>query len=199
MPLARTAYHHGSLREALLECAEQMLERTGPGEVSLREVARQAGVSHGAPRRHFPDKQALLDALAENGFERLGRDLDTAVQGVDGSFTVQLTAFARAWVNFASRHPALLDMMFASKNRPQADSLRQAADRAFAASSAMIREAQARHDIVDGDNDQAATAILATVQGLTALIVSGMLRDRPPDVLIADTIATLVDGLRPRS
>jgi AcrR family transcriptional regulator len=199
MPPARTAYHHGNLREALLECAGQMLERTGVGEVSLREVARQAGVSHGAPRRHFADKQALLDALAENGFERLGRELDAAVQEVDGPFTVRLTAFARAWVNFASRHPALLDMMFASKNRPQADSLRCAADRAFAASSAMIREAQARHDIVDGDNDQAATAILATVQGLTALIVSGMLRDRPSDVLIADTIETLVDGLRPRS
>jgi len=199
MSPARTAYHHGNLREALLECAEQMLERTGVGEVSLREVARQTGVSHGAPRRHFPDKQALLDALAENGFERLGRELDAAVQEVDGPFTARFTAFARAWVNFASRHPALLDMMFASKNRPQADSLRRAADRAFATSSAMICEAQARHDIVDGDNDQAATAILATVQGLTALIVSGMLRDRPPDVLIADTIETLVEGLRPRS
>ena len=199
MPPARTTYHHGNLREALLECAEQMLESAGVGEVSLREVARQTGVSHGAPRRHFPDKQALLDALAENGFERLGRELDAAVQEVDGPFTARLTAFARAWVNFASRHPALLDMMFASKNRPQADSLRRAADRAFAASSAMICEAQARHDIVDRDNDQAATAILATIQGLTALIVSGMLPDRRPDDLIADTIETLVDGLRPRS
>ena len=65
-------YHHGNLRAALLEPAERALRERGVGGLSLRELAREVGVSHAAPRRHFADKQALLDALAEDGFERLG-------------------------------------------------------------------------------------------------------------------------------
>ena len=63
-------YHHGNLRPALLGAAERALARGR--ELSLRELAREIGVSHAAPRRHFADKQALLDALALDGFERLG-------------------------------------------------------------------------------------------------------------------------------
>ena len=66
-------YHHGSLRPALLEAAERALDRGGVQALSLRELAREIGVSHAAPRRHFAGKQALLDALAEDGYERLGQ------------------------------------------------------------------------------------------------------------------------------
>src|SRR3954453_21421902 len=69
-------YHHGNLRATLLEHAEAAL--AAGSDLSLRELARQAGVSHGAPRRHFADKQALLDALAVDGFERLGAALALA-------------------------------------------------------------------------------------------------------------------------
>ena len=71
-------YHHGNLRPALLAAAERALARGG--ELSLRELAREIGVSHAAPRRHFADKQALLDALALDGFERLGREMAAAVE-----------------------------------------------------------------------------------------------------------------------
>ena len=66
-------YHHGNLRAALLERAEHKLSREGAHTLSLRELARDVGVSHGAPREHFRNKQALLDALAETGFQRLGQ------------------------------------------------------------------------------------------------------------------------------
>ena len=66
-------YHHGNLRAALLESAERTLSQSGASELSLRELARQVGVSHAAPRRHFADKQALLDALAEDGLRAPGR------------------------------------------------------------------------------------------------------------------------------
>ena len=78
MPPVRT-YHHGNLRAALLDCAEQTL--AAGGELSLRELARKVGVSHGAPRRHFADKQDLLDALALDGFQRLGPQLAAALAG----------------------------------------------------------------------------------------------------------------------
>ncbi|MGW3141017.1 TetR/AcrR family transcriptional regulator, partial [Streptomyces sp. NPDC001139] len=69
-------YHHGDLRAALLARAEQTLRERGPGDLSLRELARDLGVSHAAPSRHFKDKQTLLDALAQTGFERLREVLD---------------------------------------------------------------------------------------------------------------------------
>src|SRR5918996_5936041 len=92
------AYHHGNLRSALLESAERTLARRGASELSLRELAREVGVSHAAPRRHFADKQALLDALAEHGFERIGRELDDAMAGAGASLHEQLGAFALAYV-----------------------------------------------------------------------------------------------------
>src|SRR3954453_1156083 len=95
-------YHHGNLRAALLESAEQTLN--DGGELSLRELARQVGVSHAAPRRHFAGKQALLDALAEDGFERLGDETQAAVDAAGRSFRKRLTALARAYVRFATEH-----------------------------------------------------------------------------------------------
>src|SRR3954462_2477969 len=73
-------YHHGNLRSALLERAHRTVRERGVQALSLRELARDAGVSHGAPRRHFPDRDALLDALAMSGFEHLGRELEQAVR-----------------------------------------------------------------------------------------------------------------------
>jgi len=198
MTTARAGYHHGNLRATLLAGAERLLAEVGPAELSLRELARQAGVSHGAPRQHFPDKRALLDALAVQGFDRLGTELDTALRGRTGPFAERLEVFAQAWVGFATAHPALLELMFASKNRPAAAELRAVADRAFALPSAMITKAQLDGEITGGDSDRVAMAIFATLQGLAALVTGGMSGDRPVPALVGDTIRTLVDGLRPR-
>ena len=200
---ARLSYHHGNLRTALLERAGRLLEEVGAEKLSLRELARQAGVSHGAPRQHFPDKQSLLDALAAAGFDRMGAVLDAALDAADGGlFRHRLEVFAQAWVGFATAHPALLELMFASKNRPGAHWLRAVADQAFARSSAMIAEAQLRGEIGGGsdeaERERIAMTIFATVQGLAALVTSGMSGDRPVDTLVAGTVRTLLDGLRPR-
>src|SRR5450631_3377520 len=83
-------YHHGNLRTALLEQAERTVLERGVEALSLRELARETGVSHGAPRRHFADRQALLDALAEAGFQRLGAELRGAAEGAGGEFRARL-------------------------------------------------------------------------------------------------------------
>src|SRR6476661_9098645 len=87
-------YHHGNLRTALLEQAERTVRERGVQELSLRELAREIGVSHGAPRRHFADRQALLDALAQVGFERLGAQLRAAVGAAGDDFRARLHAAA---------------------------------------------------------------------------------------------------------
>jgi AcrR family transcriptional regulator len=187
-------YHHGNLRSALLEAAERSLG--GSGELSLRELAREVGVSHAAPRRHFADKQALLDALAEDGFDRLGRELDAAMGAAGGSLREQLGAFARAYVRFATVHGALLELMFAGKHRPGAEALREAADRAFAGPLALFAGAQASGGIVPGE--RAGIVALATLHGIASLAKGGMLGDEDLDEVVDEAVERLVDGLRPR-
>ena len=200
MAVSDRPYHHGNLRAALLACAEQTLSRDGAGELSLRELARQVGVSHAAPRRHFAGKQALLDALAQDGFERLGRDLREAMDAAGGRFDDRLLAFAHAYVAFATQHAALLELMFAGKHRPgAADSLRAAADRAFEAPLALIAEGQAAGAVVLGDPERVATVAWAALQGLASMVNSGMLDGGATlDDVVADAMHRLVLGLRPR-
>src|SRR5258708_6555694 len=121
-------YHHGNLRTALLAQAERTVRERGVQALSLRELAGEVGVSHAAPRRHFPDRQALLDALAEDGFERLGDELREAVERAGTAFDRRLHALAAAYITFATRHAALLELMFAGKQRADADRVRETAD-----------------------------------------------------------------------
>jgi AcrR family transcriptional regulator len=197
MATARS-YHHGNLRSALLEHAERSLAARGASELSLRELAREVGVSHAAPRRHFADKQALLDALAEDGFERLGRELEAAMAAAGGSLREQLRAFARAYVRFATAHGALLELMFAGKHRPGAEALREAADRAFAAALSLFVAGQASGEVVAGDPERVGIVALATLHGIASLSNNGMLADADLDAVVDEAVDRLVYGLRPR-
>src|SRR3954471_14076598 len=109
-------FHHGNLRAVLLEQAGTMLRHGGADALSLRNLAKQAGVSHGAPRSHFIDRQALLDALAEKGFARLTDEVAAAIAGEPADFDRRMRAVARAYVGFAVTDAALLDLMFAAKS-----------------------------------------------------------------------------------
>src|SRR5580704_15932225 len=122
-------YHHGNLREALLQAAER--------------TVRELGVSHAAPRRHFADRQALLDALAVAGFDRLGDDLRRALKRAGPEFEPRLRAIADAYIRFATRDAALLELMFAGKHQPGAAALEAAADRAFSPVFELIEQGQA--------------------------------------------------------
>ena len=192
-------YHHGNLRPALLSCAERTLREDGVTGLSLRELARRVGVSHAAPRRHFADKQALLDALAEDGFERLGRELSDAMNAAGDGFEPRLRAFAHTYVHFATDHAALLELMFAGKHRPDAgDSLRDASARAFEVPLALFAAAQADGEVVGGDPESVATVAFAALHGLAALANSGMLDRAALDGVVDDAVERLVLGLRPR-
>jgi len=200
MTVAARPYHHGNLAATLLEHAERALEERGAGELSLRELAREIGVSHAAPRRHFADKQALLGALAESGFERLEATLAGAVSEAAGRpFEERLTALARAYVGFAVERPALLELMYATKHDPAAsDRLREAATRTFAVPLGVITDAQATGDVVPGDPEAVGIAAWATIHGIASMSGSGMLAPAELDALVAVAIERAVLGLRPR-
>lgn len=108
---ARTAYHHGNLREALVEAGLAHLEADERGEISLRDLARQVGVTANAVYRHFADKEALLAALAAEGFRRLrAAQLAAEQPGRDAAAALQVAG--RSYVDFARAHPALYRLMF---------------------------------------------------------------------------------------
>jgi AcrR family transcriptional regulator len=102
-------YHHGDLRRALILAAERVLEREGPQALSLRAVAREAGVSPAAPYHHFKDKSDLLSAIAEAGFEALGDSIKAAV-AVDAE--TKMSTMGVAYVRFARENPALYRVMY---------------------------------------------------------------------------------------
>ena len=191
-------YHHGSLRSALIEQAQRTVDERGVQALSLRELAREVGVSHAAPRRHFPHRQALLDALAEDGFERLGDELGHAAQDAGPSFGARLHALAQAYISFATRQPALHELMFAGKQRTGADRVHEAADRAFAASLEVIAEAQAAGELRGGEPARVATVVLATLQGLAAMANGGMIEGAPVSAVVTEAVDQLLDGLHPR-
>ncbi|MCH6163004.1 TetR/AcrR family transcriptional regulator [Streptomyces marispadix] len=192
------SYHHGNLRSALLARAEETVRERGVAALSLRELARETGVSHGAPRRHFGDRQALLDALAEEGFVRLGQDLDDAVRDAEPDCTSRLKALSHAYVRFATRHAALLELMYAGKHREGAESVHAAAERAFAVALGVIADAQKTGELVPGDPESLAQVALATLHGLTAMSGSGMLEGQDLETVVPDAVEKLLYGLRRR-
>lgn len=192
-------YHHGNLREALLAAGGRALETTGAADLSLRELAREVGVSHAAPRRHFADRQALLDALALNGFEQLGAALDGALAGAGEDFAARLLALARAYVGFATTRPALIELMFASKHQAGSPpELAEAADRAFASALAVIADGQAAGAVVPGDPERLAKIAFALLQGLVALVNNDLLDGVSPDALLDEAAQRLLLGFAPR-
>jgi AcrR family transcriptional regulator len=194
MPVTDRPYHHGNLRTALLAEAERTVRERGVQELSLRELARQVGVSHGAPRRHFPDRQALLDALAEAGFARLGAELRSAIDGAGEEFEARLHATAAAYVRFATRDAALLELMFASKHGKQSGALHEAADRAFSVMLELIEQGQAEGILDHGEPERVGLVLFATIQGIAALVSSGMVDAEQLDELVADATVHFVRG-----
>ena len=189
-------YHHGDLRAVLLEGAERALAARGPAALSLRELAREAGVSHAAPSRHFRDKKALLDALALNGFERLTGQL-TAAAAAPGDTRSGLLAMARVYVAFALDNAALLDLMYARKHEPDSpEELTTAVGRLLDTVMGTITEGQRTGEIAAGDPMVIAFTVSATLHGFAALHSTTAPEDA--DALLPGIIDVLATGLLPR-
>jgi AcrR family transcriptional regulator len=118
MTQPRDAYHHGDLRNALVASAVRLIEVGGPGTFSLREAAREVGVSANAAYRHFEDKSSLIAAVAADGFARLAARMRQAMAGAaadqrdEPGSIAGFKAVGRAYVEFAADHPEIFRVMF---------------------------------------------------------------------------------------
>lgn len=191
-----SAYHHGNLRTTLLAAAERSLRQHGVDQLSLRELAREVGVSHAAPRRHFPDRQALLDALAEAGFARLATELRAAQAGAGAEFGPRLHAVATAYLRFATADAALLELMFAGKHRVGAERLVEAAAAPFGLLHDLITQGQTQGILEPGDPQRVGIVLFATLQGIATLINGNLVAPELLDGIVATAVDQFIRGSR---
>jgi AcrR family transcriptional regulator len=189
MPASKAAYHHGDLRAALVRAAMELLEEGGEAALSLRAVARRAGVSPAAPYRHYADREALVSAVAAVGYRELAERL--AAAHPSPSTPEQLAAVAIAYVQFALERPALFRIMFGEPCDRDNDE-RVAAT---AAVSLYVREIVRRtFPHPDADADALATAMWALAHGLAFLHLDGNLDARSPSV-VAGRVSAAIQAL----
>ena len=169
--MSKPGYHHGDLPSALIASALALVEEVGVQGLTLRAVARHAGVSHAAPYNHFADRQALLAAVAEQGFAALTERMDSAwATNRRRAFGERLTATVTAYVTFATERPAHFRVMFAPPL------LQAAADRAFGVLHAAIVQAQDAGAFArEADARELALAAWSACHGLAFLAIDGRL------------------------
>jgi len=185
-------FHHGNLRAVLLEQAEVMLREGGVDALSLRELARQAGVSHGAPRSHFIDRQALLDALAVQGFDRFADRIRAALAS-PGDLAERCRLVGRAYVDFAVDDAALMELMFAAKTTDPAGPVQAAAARLFQLFDDAV--AAATDDPADdGARIRFQLLFAATMQGTATLIAARRITRAQGEVVVDDATDALLSS-----
>ncbi len=173
----RKTYHHGDLRRGLMDAALALLAEKGIHALSIREAAKRAGVSSGAPYRHFPAKESLLAALAVEGFHDLGERLISARDRWPADPRRQLQASAEAYVGFALEHPERFRLMFGGffPDTAEYPELLDACAVAEGVLFDMIRGGQEAGVVSGHPVDNLATVTHAFLHGLTSLLIEGHL------------------------
>ncbi len=173
----RETYHHGQLRPELIAQAKALVAEAGPEAVSLREAARRSGVSATATYRHFRDKEALLAAVAAEGFREFTAALVASI--ADGQ---PFSAMGRTYVEFALARPGLFRLMFSPliRDRDQHPELAEAAERAFEALRAAARHGRGG----GGGGETTAVAAWSLAHGLARLLLDGVLPAEHANALI---------------
>jgi AcrR family transcriptional regulator len=172
----RTRYHHGDLRAAMLRATAQMVAELGPEAVSVREVARRAGVSSGAPFHHFPTRQALMTAVAEDATHRLRQRIEAAVAEIpDSKAPRRLRALARAYLCWVVDNPAQFKVVSDRRLIEYSEPIQQDNVAIQTLSRETLRQAL-RHESKKGaEIDEAMLEMRAMAYGLARMFVDGHL------------------------
>lgn len=193
-----TPYHHGALRDALLTAAETVLERDGVGGLTLRAVAREAGVSHAAPTHHFGDLTGLLSELAAIGFRQFNVAMEAA-GAIDVPPLLKALARAKAYVAYAQAHPGMYGLMFRTERldmtRP---SLHEAAGASFAGLAGAVgvsRQQQVSDEALSLEQAAAIARAWSLVHGFTTLLLDGRLNDILKRLPKGNNVETLLDAM----
>jgi AcrR family transcriptional regulator len=191
-------YHHGALREALLDAAEEILDEEGINGLTLRAAARKAGASHAAPKNHFGDLTGLLSELAAIGFQRFSGELRAAAAAETDPGRRGM-ARGKAYVHFAERHPGLFQLMFRSERLdPSRPALREAMEGAAQALADVVDEGRgASPDRPPLARAAQMVAAWSLVHGFSMLLLDGRLaaitRQLPDGLGTEDLLAEMLE------
>jgi AcrR family transcriptional regulator len=180
----KAGYHHGALRQALIEEGRRLLLEQGVEAVTFRELARRVGVSHAAPGQHFAGRDGLLAAIAAEGFDELADGLRGAARERD--LHRRLSVYAHGHVRFAMENGPLMALMFSARTGDAGATVREAAERFFALGAELLGE--------DAHTDGASSAYLvaATLEGIGALVIAGRLSRERLDGVVDDAVRMLL-------
>jgi AcrR family transcriptional regulator len=170
-------YHHGDLKNALIEAGVQILSEEGIEGLSLRKVAQRAGVSHNAPYSHFPDKQSLIAAISTEGFKQLYSELDTAISAYPDAPRQQLREGAWAYVQFALSNTDTFKLMFSGVLEKERDypAFVEISHQTFGRVVDVVRACQETGVLPPEPTDVMAVAVWGMVHGIISLRLEGQI------------------------
>jgi AcrR family transcriptional regulator len=200
----KEAYHHGDLEQKILEEALSWIEKENIVSLSLRGIARNLGVSHNAPYRHFPDKESLLIAISIKGFSQLRQTLQQASNNHPDDAQKRLEAIGVAYIEYAVQNQAYYRVMFGErqKNVRSCPALQQVANEAFAVLVNAIKTGQTKEVFIEETTEQLARVCWSLVHGVSMLAIDDQLMISDSDsILELAQIATKVvsQGLSTRA
>lgn len=189
--MSKHSYHHGDLRNALLDGAYDMLMEEGIQNLSLRKVAKRVGVSHNAPYQHFSDKEALIAAVAEQGFAHLSKTIHHLLEQHHATPSIdKLILAAQAYVQFMAENPAYLEVMFGPYHHSDYPDLSKTALATFELLVSIVIEGQVSGEIKQGDAREIAATIWMTLHGISTIFRDGKL----PSYIVNDQLSTQLAG-----
>jgi AcrR family transcriptional regulator len=196
-------YHHGNLKQALIEAGQQVLIEKGINGLSLRETAKAVGVSHTAPYRHFADKEALLAAIAESGFESLAEALLNTIEQHPKDPREQLCAATAAYVKLAVTRIEMHQLMFGDgfDDEAMSETMLEKKQHVFNALSKIIKNGQKKKIYKKAETLELTIAAWSMMHGYTMLLTTGQLRESVRSLMQIEKLARsitnhLIDGLK---
>ena len=196
--MAERKYHHGDLKNALIEAGAEILSQEGVHGLSLRKVASRAGVSHAAPYAHFADKQALIAAISTEGYRMLYERIEAAVQRFQGQPARQLFEAGWAYIQFALDDPAHFKVTFSGVVEKEKDypSFVEMSRKSFGLVVQIVEACQAAGVLKAGPSDVLAVSVWSLVHGFASLLIEGQISHTVLDRMKArDLLAFLLNQM----
>lgn len=192
----KRSYHHGRLKEALIEAARSLIERRGPQGFTLTEAAKLAGVTSAAPYRHFSDRDALMGEVAQRGFEQFGARMEGAWDEGRPDASAALQRMGRAYLAFARAEPGFYFTMFGHSHRLGEEG-REAADRAFASLCKGATAVLISRNVNADEARSLAFEIWSAAHGVAMLTLNRFLEpeevEKDPDRVLESIVSALIE------
>jgi AcrR family transcriptional regulator len=191
-------YHHGDLKNALIKAGIEILSKEGVSGLSLRKVAKRAGVSHSAPYSHFPDKQSLIAAISTEGFNQLYAELDASVSPYAKNPKQQLLEGTRAYTLFAIKHTDTFKIMFSGVLEKEKDypAFVEISYKTFQRVVDVVRACQEAGVLRSSAPEVMAVTVWGQVHGIVSLALEGQISHTILDLhTVQDIVSSAVEQM----